>query len=144
EFGNVKSEIERFNAENGLSSQMPTEKNLKATGWGSLANAIHQHGGFVKVAKDIGYQTKRKANGHYRLIGQLQRELLDWIETHGVTGQIPTAKQLRTTKPPRHDILQAIQKHGGFRRVADLAGLRMSHDTKPHGHYFCFDSVATE
>jgi hypothetical protein len=43
---NVKKEIDAFNLAHGTPGVMPKEDVLKAMGQGSLANAIHQHGGF--------------------------------------------------------------------------------------------------
>ena len=51
---------------------------------------------------------------------------------------------LKEAIPPRHDLLAAIGKHGGFATVAKKSGLRMSHNTKPDGYYNDITNLARE
>jgi hypothetical protein len=132
---NVKREIEAFNLERGTPGVMPKEDDLKANGRGSLANAIHQHGGFKKFALEHGYLTRRKPNGYYRDFAILESELLRWVDESGMTGIMPTAQQLKYACPPRHDLVKGISEHGGFSEVAKRLGLSMSHAKKPDGYY---------
>lgn len=132
---NVKSEIDAFNLERGSCGQMPKETELKSKGRGSLANAIHQHGGFKRFASQHGYLTKRKPNGYYERYEVLEAELLRWVEQSGTPGLMPTAQQLRYACSPRHDLVKAISDHGGFSKVAERAGLPMLHEKKPDGYY---------
>ena len=63
---NVKEEIVAFNLAHGTPGVMPKENDLKARGFGSLANAVHQHCGFKNFALEHGYQTFRKPNDYYK------------------------------------------------------------------------------
>jgi hypothetical protein len=137
--GNVTRELDAFNLAHGMPGQMPKEDDLKARGFGSLANAIHEHGGFKQFALTHGYMTFRKPNGYYKEFEVLKRELLDWISLSGSPEIMPTAQQLKEATPPRNDLVSAIGKHGGFASVAEKALLRMSHSKKPDGYY---DDVA--
>jgi hypothetical protein len=132
---NVKREIDAFNLERGSPGQMPKEDDLKSKGRGSLANAIHQHGGFKRFASEHGYLTRRKPNGYYERFEVLEAELLRWVDESGRPGLMPTAQQLKDACPPRHDLVRAISDHGGFSKVAERAGLPMSHEKKPDGYY---------
>ncbi len=141
---NVKEEIVAFNLTHCTPGVMPKENDLKARGFGSLANAVHQHGGFKKFALEHGYQTFRKPNDYYRKFEVLKHELLDWVSQFGIPGFMPTAQQLKVAFPPRHDLVSAIGKHGGFSPVAEKASLRMSHDKKPDGYYDDITNLARE
>jgi hypothetical protein len=123
---------------------MPKEHHLKATGNGSLANAIHQHGGFKKFATTHSYRTFRKPNGFYKEFSVLSEHLVAWVRSFGIRGIMPTAQQLKESAPPRHDLVAAISTHGGFAAVAQRTGLRMSHDKKPDGFYDDIQNVARE
>ncbi len=133
--GNVKREIEAFNLERGSPGVMPKENELKSNGRGSLANAIHQHGGFKRFASEHGYLTRRKPNGYYKQFEALESELLRWVEESGTPRLMPTAQQLKDACPPRHDLVKAISDHGGFLGVAKRLGLSMTHTKKPDGYY---------
>jgi hypothetical protein len=142
--GNVKKELDAFNLAHGMPGQMPKEGDLKARGFGSLAHAVHQHGGFKQFALAHGYTTFRKPNDYYKEFEVLTRELLDWISRSGTPGIMPTAQQLREADPPRHDLVSAIDKHGGFPSVAEKALLKMSHSKKPDGYYDDVTNLARE
>src|SRR5258708_996796 len=86
DINNVKGEIDSFTREFGTLGEMPKEDELKAQGFGSLANAIHQRGGFKKFAADHGYETKRKANGYWDEFATVERELGNWFEANGEPG----------------------------------------------------------
>jgi len=75
---NVKREIDAFNLAYGTRGLMPKENKLKSTGCGSLANAIHQHGGFKKFASEHGYQTLRKPNDYYKQVEVLNVFCVDF------------------------------------------------------------------
>ena len=141
---NVKKEIVAFNLAHGTPGVMPKENDLRARRLGSLANAVHQYGGFKKFALEHGYQTFRKPNGYYKDFNVLEKELLDWVKNFGIPGIMPTAQQLKEASPPRHDLVSAIGKHGGFSKVAEDASLQMSHDKKPDGYYDDIQNVARD
>ena len=141
---NIKKEIDAFNLAHGVPGWMPKEDNLKARGCSSLALAIQKQGGFPKFALTHGYSTNRRPNRHFNDFGTLKRELLEWTESTGSEGTMPTAQELKEAIPPRHDLLAAIGKHGGFATVAKKSGLRMSHNTKPDGYYNDITNLARE
>jgi hypothetical protein len=132
---NVKREIEAFNLEQGSPGVIPKEAELKSNGRGSLANAIHQHGGFKQFALKHGYLTGRKPNGYYKSFEVLEAELLRWVDKSGTPGLMPTAQQLKDASPPRHDLVKAISDHGGFSEVSKRIGLSMSQAKRPDGYY---------
>jgi len=141
---NVKKEIDAFNLAHGTPGVMPKEDHLKATGFGSLANAVHQHGAFKRFALEHGYQTLRKPNDYYKEFEVLRRELLDWVGLYGIPGIMPTAQQLKDAIPPRNDLVVAISNHDGPSKVAGKVSLRMSHDKKPDGFYDDIANLARE
>jgi len=141
---NVKKEIDAFNLAHGTLGHMPKEENLKEMRCGSLANAIHQHGGFKKFALAHGYETARRPNGYYNEFEVLKRELLDWVSRSGAPGIMPTAQELKTASPPRNDLVSAIGRHDGFASVAGKLCLKMSHSKKPDGYYDDVTNLARE
>jgi hypothetical protein len=132
---NVKKEIDAFDAERGSPGVMPTEDELRAHGLSSLAYAIAKHGGVPRFARNHGYSSHRKPNGHYAAFDPLRIELLRWVAEAGVPGMMPTAQQLKDATPRRNDLVKAITQHGGPAEVAKRLGLRMTHDKKPDGYY---------
>ncbi len=55
---------------------------------------------------------------------------------------MPAALELKAAK--RFDLLNAINKHGGFSSVAEKLGLRQVHASKPYGYWDDFSNVEQE
>ena len=70
----------------------------------------------------------------------LERELLAFIEKHGIPGEMPTNPQL--IKAGRGDLARTIQRWGGFPTVAEKLGLNYA-KTRP-GHWQDFVKVEQE
>jgi Protein of unknown function (DUF559) len=143
-FENVKLGIDEFNLAHGTPGVMPKEKHLKALGCGSLSMAIHGFGGFQIVGARLGYPTSRNPNGHFKDFEVLKSELLIWVEKSGSPGIIPTAEELKLSKPARNDLVTAIIKHSGFKSVAARCGLQMSYEKKADGFYKELSVLACE
>jgi Protein of unknown function (DUF559) len=143
-FENVKIGIDEFNVAHGAPGIMPKEKHLKEEGCSSLSMAIHKFGGFQKVASTLGYPTSRNPNGHFDDCGVLKAELLGWVGAFGTPGIMPTAEELKLSKPARNDIVIAISRHGGFKSVAASCYLQMSYEKREIGFYSEFSVLARE
>jgi hypothetical protein len=121
---------------------MPSERELRKKKLSSLAIAITDHGGFPRFAKKCGLIPRRVPNGHYDSIQVLASDLRKLAQELRQAGVMPTSTQLRTQR--LFSIMSAIDRHGGFFRVGDLASLQTDHLRKPNGHYADFANVARE
>lgn len=121
---------------------MPSEQQLRKKKLSSLAMAITAHGGFPRFAKKCGLIPRRVPNGYYNSIDVLSKDLRKLAEDLGQAGVMPTSTQLRKSR--LFSIMSAIDRHGGFFKVADLASLQTAHGRKPNGHYADFANVARE
>jgi hypothetical protein len=57
---------------------------------------------------------------------------------------MPTAEELKLSKPARNDIVIAISRHGGFKSVAASCCLQMSYKKREIGFYSEFSVLARE
>ncbi|KAH9621385.1 hypothetical protein KSS87_007199 [Heliosperma pusillum] len=77
---------------------------------------------------------KRKVPGLQQDIEVLKSEILTFISDHGQEGFMPMRKQLRVHG--RVDIEKAINRMGGFRRIATLMNLSLAYKhRKPKGYW---------
>lgn len=121
---------------------MPSEGELRDRRMSSLAMAITNNGGFPRFAEQCGLFSRRIPNGHYDKIQVVIKELRT-IASHLRTPRLmPTSTQLRSKR--LYSLMAAIARHGGFATVAKIAGLKMSHDKKPPGHYDNYEHVSKE
>ncbi|KAK9673207.1 hypothetical protein RND81_12G153300 [Saponaria officinalis] len=86
---------------------------------------------------------KRKVPGLQQDIEVLKSEILTFISEHGQEGFMPMRKQLRLHG--RVDIEKAINKMGGFRRIASLMNLSLAYKhRKPKGYWDNLESLEDE
>lgn len=141
---NIRAEIINFNANNADvvdKRSMPTARQLRASGRRDLDNAISKHGGYSRLAAELGLQSSKKAVGYWDDFSNLAKELRNFLrETDdGVEGTMPTLKELRSAQ--RSDIVEGIKRHGGVMLVADRLGLASRSQKRPDGYWKQWDRV---
>ncbi|MDP9370325.1 MAG: hypothetical protein M3Q03_18975 [Chloroflexota bacterium] len=113
--------------------RMPRQSELTERGRADLTNQIVRFGGYRKVAEKLGYPyTAKKSWSHVEDL----RPYLDPIVRE--LGRMPGQLDLKRRR--RADLLGAVSKFGGPRRVADLLGYSYSgpqrwtdvEDLRPH------------
>ncbi len=107
---NVERELTDIIKEIG---HFPSQKELVSRGYGSLANAILDHGGFSNVRQKMGFELVRKPNGYYRVFENVRRKLEDIISK---LGHFPSLEELCNLK--ESSLAAAFnQFHGGVNNV---------------------------
>lgn len=139
---NVIAETKQAARALGRPLLMPSEKELRARKMSSLVEAIRYHGGFPRFAKKCGLTPRRLPNGFYDNIEVLAESLRTLSCELGQPGLMPTSTQLR--EKSLFSLMSAIDRHGGFQKVADASRLAMTHDKKPNGYYDEFQNVAKD
>ncbi|MEW5858037.1 MAG: hypothetical protein AB1861_11740, partial [Cyanobacteriota bacterium] len=86
--------------------------------------------------------SKRKPPGYWEDFGNLERELLAFIEECGIPGSMPTHQEFQKAK--RSILVFAIQKHGGSSTVAERLGLKLAHTTRTSGYWDDFFNLKRE
>jgi superfamily II DNA or RNA helicase len=81
-----------------------------------------------------------KPHGYWNEFGNLETELLTFIEEHGVPGAMPTRDNLK--QAGRGDLGTAIEKHGGSQSVAKQLGL--TYAKKRNGYWNEFSNLEQE
>ncbi len=144
DFSNVERELLTFINEGDTPGVMPTTEELKKAAKSSLAVAISQHGGFSAVAERLGLELTyiKKTSGYWDDFSNLEQEILAYIQEHGVVGVMPTQEQLK--KAGRHDLTNAIWKHGGYQSVAERLGLELAYTAKPPRYWDDFAHLERE
>ncbi|XWK90534.1 MAG: helicase-related protein [Phormidium sp.] len=142
DFNNLKLELIAFIDKSSNPCKMPTDSELKKHNRGDLINAIKKHGGYQSVAKLLGLSYRRNKSGHWHDLANLEREIFDFIEKHGIPQMMPTYEQLQEAK--RGDIISGIYKHGGFPSVAQKLGLELSYTRKIPGYWDDFSVLKKE
>lgn len=108
--------------------KMPTGDELVARGESGLANAVPVHGGFPKVAEICGLQRRSVGSGAPVVWDEvrLRREIIGFLVAHvprkARERVMPSERELR--KFGRNDLSYAVQKFGGFKKVAVVCGLQ--------------------
>ena len=137
EWENVLAEMPTVSKACGVAEQMPTDHQLRANGYTSLAVAIGKHyGGIREFAErlDLPMQHNRAPANHYRDFSILEAALLEFGAKHGTAKTMPTKAQLDTNG--RSDLLGAMKRyHGGAAAVAGRLGLEMAQDHLPDQHW---------
>ena len=123
DFTIVKCELLSFIQERGTPGVMPTYEELQKAGRSDLASAIPKHGGSPAVAEQLGLELvyARKPLNYWKEFSNLEHELLVFIEEHGISGVMPTYKQLQ--QAGRSDLASVIPNNGGCQSVAEQLGL---------------------
>lgn len=144
DFENVEQEVRAFASDQGMPGIMPTEKSLDAASRSDLKNALSKHGGARAVAERLGLTllSSQKPAGFWDDLGNLDREVLEYVEEHGTPGIMPKHSELR--RAGRFDLAVAITKHGGLRATAERLGLGLGHTQQPTGYWKDFGNVARE
>jgi SAM-dependent methyltransferase len=142
DFANVQRELLEFIRKSGIDGAMPTRDELHAARLSGLSDAIIKHGGFVAVATRLGLAyTATKPNGYWDDFANLERELLVFIQMHGVEGVMPTA--IVIAKAKQSSLVMGVNKHGGFSTIANRLGLTYT-SHKPGGYWKDFSHVEQE
>ena len=144
DFSNVENELQAYIVEHGTDGVMPTLREMNAAGHSSLAYAINKQGGLVVIANRLGLQrqSSEKPIGFWDDLANVQDEILTFAVSLGKEGTMPAALELKAGK--RFDLLNAINKHGGFSSVAEKLGLRRVDASKPYGYWDDFSNVEQE
>ncbi|GJQ11684.1 hypothetical protein GpartN1_g3475.t1 [Galdieria partita] len=107
-------------------NEMPTLHDLKQLGRVDLIAAIRIHGGMHKVASKMNWKLckgSRSTQLKIKDLSWLRMELERWIKKQGMSELciVPTTRQL--LEDGRHDLVRAIQFHGGREAVAKQFGM---------------------
>jgi hypothetical protein len=149
DLSNLRAEIERYAVSAHLPlDEMPTAAALRVAKRRDLDNAITKAGGYRAVAREIGLSAKsdeRKPHGYWNDFANVEAELRVVASVHG-TGDIhkmPSLTDLHAAQ--RMDLVQAIDRHGGFETVADRMGLEfVAGKKKRAGYWKDWNLVASE
>jgi len=122
---------------------MPTRGELRDAGWHDLEIALVKHGGSAAVAERMGLQLSyiKRAMGYWKDFANVERELLEFINSKGTIGKMPSSEELHAAR--LSGLSDAIIKHGGFAAVATRLGLTYN-ATKPNGYWNDFANVEHE
>ncbi|KAA8498706.1 hypothetical protein FVE85_6291 [Porphyridium purpureum] len=122
-FENVEHALREFCQMYGIENRVPRKNELLAAGRGDLVNAIRKHGGFHQARERLalGAGVSRRARGYWDDFCTVQGEVGSFIHLFGYPGLMPSAPELR--RHQRGDLVYAIERHGGFSRVARLMHL---------------------
>jgi hypothetical protein len=121
DFSNVERKLLEFIQEYGKQGVMPKDNELRQAGQSSLSVAIGKHGGYSAVAERLGLRAANKRRGYWDDFTNVEYELRNFIEEHGIPDVMPTDQELAKAK--RKNLAHAIQKHGGCSVVARRLGL---------------------
>ena len=121
EWANVEAEIRLYIAEHDeCAGGMPATSQLRKNGLSSLADAIGRFGGVQEVAGRMGLACG-KPKGYWQDYANTRREfeafLAGWRAAAGEPDGVPTQENMRAAG--RHDIVAALQLHGGMQRLAE-------------------------
>jgi transposase len=126
DFENLKRELENVIEELG---RFPSQAELNRMGRSSIYYAICKHGGAQRVAERLGYKLGYRPPGYWTL-ENLKKELEPIVEK---LGYLPSQKELK--KMGRGDIAYAIQRRGGYAKVARELGFEPKWSGKPLGYW---------
>ncbi len=141
-FANVELEVLAFIEECGTPSIMPKNPELCQAGRLDLTHAIQKHGGYAVVAKRLGLTCAKQSIGHWDDFSSVESEVFLFIKKHGSPGVMPMIDELR--KAGRGDLDKAIQKHDGYRAVAERLGLKLAYTKRPLGYWNDFANLERE
>jgi hypothetical protein len=83
-----------------------------------------------------------KPPGYWKDFAALERELLAFVDEHGTPGVMPTNQLMR--RAGRHDLMVAIQAHGGMAAVAERLGQDHRAPHRPHNYWRNPDNLERE
>lgn len=120
---------------------MPSKSQLRDNGRRDIDNAISKAGGYHQVAARLVLvrQTRRKPAKYWDDFDNLKLELLEFL---GSNTSMPTLMDLRRAK--RADLIDAIERNGGIRTVAEELNLNLVGRSKPPGYWDVWDTVEKE
>ncbi len=102
--------------------RMPTKEDLKQLNKNNLYNGINKHGGIIKIAKMLGYESNHKPTGYWKNDNNLKLELLPICKD---LNHFPSYPELINLK--RFDLALAISNHkGAYFAVMELMGYTVS------------------
>ena len=142
DFTNVERELIAFIQEHGETGIMPTRSEMIKTKRNDLYHAIRKHGGISVVAERLGLERAYKPIGYWDDFANVEREVLAFITEHGKASVMLTTAELN--QAGRHDLANAVRKHGGMSVVAERLGLERPDATKPSGYWEDFANIERE
>src|SRR5437588_4820463 len=87
-------------------------------------------------------QSKNLSSDSDSELAQTKQALYDFIQTHGISGIMPTSTELR--QAGRRDLDQAINRLGGYEQVAKQWDLTPKYMRKPGNYWKDFNHVEKE
>ena len=144
DFSHVEEELLSFIEGKGNCGVMPTAAQLANSGHGNLLKGIVKHGGVAAVAQRLELQlsSTAKLGGYWNDFAHVEQELHEYLQEQGTPDVIPTQSEL--SKAGRHDLINAIKKHGGFTTVSQRLGLHQHLSGKQSGYWKDFANVERE
>eukprot|EP00210_Caulerpa_lentillifera_P003686 g3519.t1 len=131
---NVDHEIRNWMWRHQITSRLPKHHELRQTRCSSLSRAIVEHGGLHVFSKRMGipcfYEQERKPFRYWTDLNNVEKELNDWCEKHGMKNEFPTREQLRETGA--NCLSVAIRYHGGIESLSIL----LKKKQKRHGRKY--------
>lgn len=147
-FANLERELRAFIRDTrGLDPRvLPTRRQLAAAGRMDLASAIGWHGGFARVARQLGLGAppqRHKPAGYWDNPANLRRELRAFARRQGHPRMMPTDQELQSGG--WSSLANAVVRLGGYGLVAGQVGLRPRRaPTKPAGYWAVFANLKRE
>ncbi len=131
DFANLRAELAPYIS----SGKLPNANELYQQSRSDLVRAIGLHGGFPVVSARLQLRSRYRPSKYWLNFDNVAKELLDFIEVHGVKGVMPPITLLRESAP--QGLLSAIQyQHGGTTIVGKRMGLKCENPRRQHG-YWC-------
>lgn len=135
DWDNVREELGAVLEEFGF---FPTDSQLRAKGYSSLARAIYGScfGGVYAVREKMGYPSGQRPSGYWQDWSHVESGLSTLIKK---LGRFPKSKEVPS------DLLSGIQSHhGGFSAVREKMGYGDSAPQKPNGYWQDLNNVRKE
>jgi hypothetical protein len=144
DFANIKRELHIFIVEHGTEGIMPTSRELASAERVDLVQAIGKQGGFPAVAERLGLNRPDadKLSGYWNDFTNFEKELRAFVAEYGIDDVMPTYTELVNAR--RHDLINAISKHGGIPAVAERLGLARPDARNLAGYWSNFTNVERE
>lgn len=104
--------------------RLPARAEMRADGRTDLEKAIRAHGGAALVTAELGWKPVRvrRPNGYWDDVGNVRRELHDFIAAAGLPpGVMPTKAEMM--REGRRDLSKASERWGGVKQLAAAVNL---------------------
>jgi len=136
-------ELEAFVAQWGNPGVMPGTTIFRTAGRSDLLRVIQlYHGGLARVARRLGLAYAMEPQRYWQTFEHVAEALFVFMETHEVSGVIPTHQLLRAQGAST--LSRAILNHGGSQYVAEQLGLAYHEKSPGHWHEWTTFAQAIE